>query len=188
MPRLTDRSVLHTGLQQAPMLWEQDGFALADGYDIDERRYHGLTLPTDEQRVQITDQTLVVRPDVAMAQRVAESAEAPEGEEQGADDASGGLVDDGGAPSGGAGVTPVVRPQKTRFFASKQLSSQRYAMDFKNVADEVLAHLTSVPGATVRITLEIEATAPDGFDESRARVVSENAATLKFEQSSFEEQ
>jgi hypothetical protein len=60
-------------------------------------------------------------------------------------------------------------------------------MDFKNVADEVLAHLTANPGATVRITLEIEATAPDGFEESRIRVVSENASTLKFEQSGFEE-
>jgi hypothetical protein len=61
-------------------------------------------------------------------------------------------------------------------------------MEFKNVADEVLAHLSSVPGATVKITLEIEATTPDGFDEAQARVVSENATTLKFEQSGFEEQ
>lgn len=35
--------------------------------------------------------------------------------------------------------------------------------------------------------LEIEATAPDGFDEARVRTVSENATTLKFEQSGFEE-
>ncbi len=56
------------------------------------------------------------------------------------------------------------------------------------MADEVLAHLASVPGAKVNITLEIEATAPDGFDESQVRVVSENATTLKFEQSGFEEE
>lgn len=37
------------------------------------------------------------------------------------------------------------------------------------------------------MTVEIEAIAPDGFDDAKARTVSENAATLKFEQSGFEE-
>ncbi len=66
--------------------------------------------------------------------------------------------------------------------------TERYAMDFKHAADEVLAHLVATPGAAVHIRLEIEAVSPDGFDESRVRTVSENAATLKFEQSGFEEQ
>ena len=38
---------------------------------------------------------------------------------------------------------------------------------------------------TVRI--EIEATDSGGFNESRVRTVSENAKTLKFDQSGFEE-
>ena len=43
------------------------------------------------------------------------------------------------------------------------------------------------PCAAVHITRGIEATAHEGFDESRVRTVSKNAAPLKFEQSGFEE-
>ncbi len=186
MPRLTDRSVLETGLLQAPMLWEQEGFALADGYDPDAKRYRGLVLPSDEQPIQITDQTLIVRPDLASTQRTAETAEAVEGDSATA--TAPGAPSKGRDPAPAGGSTEAPKPQRaTRFFGSKRLSSERYAMDFKNVAEEVLAHLVSTPGATVTVTLEIEATAADGFDESQIRVVSENAATLKFEQSGFEE-
>lgn len=185
MPRLTGRSVLYEGLQEAPMLWEKDGFALADGYDSDEERYRGLVLPTDAQRIQVTDQTLIVRPEVAVAQRAAEILPT-DGDGVGATETPGAP---GGATIAHGDETDVAAPpSKTRFFASKRLSSERYAMDFKNISDEVLAHLISVPGATVNITIEIEANAPQGFDESRVRTVSENAATLKFEQKGFEEQ
>jgi hypothetical protein len=60
-------------------------------------------------------------------------------------------------------------------------------MDFKQVADEIIAHLAATPGAQIKVTLEIEATAEDGFDEGQVRTVSENAATLKFDQGGFEE-
>lgn len=40
----------------------------------------------------------------------------------------------------------------------------------------------------VKVTIEIEATTAKGFDETRVRTVSENAKTLKFEQSGFEEE
>jgi hypothetical protein len=65
------------------------------------------------------------------------------------------------------------RSGKTRFFGSKRLQADRYASDFKKLADEVLGPL----GATV----------PDGFDDAKVRTIFENAATLKFEQSGFEE-
>ena len=167
------------------MLWEQEGFALADGYDPEAKRYRGLVLPTDEQQIQITDATLIVRPELATAQRAAETAEDGDPEATSGDAP---IAHPVGRPDASPEVPETEpRPQKTRFFASKQLSSERYAKDFKNVADEVLAHLTSIPGAKVKISLEIEAVAPDGFDESQIRVVSENAATLKFEQSGFED-
>ncbi len=37
------------------------------------------------------------------------------------------------------------------------------------------------------VTIEVEATAPDGFDDAKVRTVSENDATLRFEQSGFKE-
>jgi hypothetical protein len=78
-------------------------------------------------------------------------------------------------------------PGRTRFFGSKRLQTDRYASDFKKLTDEVLGPLGSTPGVTLNVTIEIEATAPDGFDDAKARTVSENAATLDFEQSGFED-
>jgi len=40
---------------------------------------------------------------------------------------------------------------------------------------------------TLKISVDIEAVAPDGFDEAKVRTISENAQTLKFETSEFKE-
>jgi hypothetical protein len=79
------------------------------------------------------------------------------------------------------------RRARTRFFGSKRLQADRYASDFKKLADEVLGPLGAAPGVMLNVTVEIEATTPDGFDDAKVRTVSENAATLKFEQSGFED-
>jgi hypothetical protein len=71
--------------------------------------------------------------------------------------------------------------------AASAFKADRYASDFKKLADEVLGPLGATPGVTLNIMIEIEATAHDGFDDAKVRTVSENATTLKFEQSGFEE-
>lgn len=185
MPRLRDRSVLDAGLLEQPMLWEQDGFALAEGYDEEAGRYRGLVLNPDEaSSIAITAETLIVRPDLAIAQQEAEGGGAGEVEPAGASTEAGPST----TPADGEGTGSTKGAGKTRFFGTKRLSGDRTARDFKEVSDEVIAHLADVPGAEVRITLEIEATSPEGFDESAIRVVSENAKTLKFEQSDFEDE
>jgi hypothetical protein len=186
MPRLKDRSVLDRGLLQFPLLWEQEGYALADGYDSGTRRYRGLVLPGDHVPVHVTDQTLVVKPEIGTAQRAAETKAAEESASGDSVDVAGVAPSDAGSSSAPVPEPTPSRPTKTRFFGTKQLSSDRYAMDFKNIADEILDHLIHAEGTTVKITLEIEASKPDGFDESQVRVVSENASTLKFDQRSFE--
>ena len=75
MPRLRDRSVLDAGLTGPQLLWEQEGFALADGYDEATEKYRALVLPTDGITAAVTDTTLIVRPERAMAQRAAEVPE-----------------------------------------------------------------------------------------------------------------
>ena len=67
------------------------------------------------------------------------------------------------------------------------MQADRHASDFKKLADEVLGPLGATPGVTLNVTIEIEATTTGGFDDAKVRRVSENAATLKFEQSGFEE-
>ena len=72
MPRLRDRAVLDAGLTGPQLLWEQEGFALADGYDETTGKYRALVLPTDDVTVAVTDATLIVRPERAKAQRATE--------------------------------------------------------------------------------------------------------------------
>ena len=178
MPRLRDRRVLDTGLTGPQLLWEQEGFALADGYDEATGKYRALVIPSDGINVAITDTTLVVQPGRATAQR---AADIPEGTPPSSgEDAVPGL---GPAPD----PTPAPTPGKTRYFGSKRLQPDRYASDFKKLADEVLGPLGATPGVTLNVTIEIEATAPAGFDDGKVRTVSENATTLKFEQTGFEE-
>ena len=54
------------------------------------------------------------------------------------------------------------------------------------IAQEVIQHLTSLVGADVEITLEIQATLPDGASEKLVRDVTENCRTLKFTDYGFE--
>ena len=191
MPRLVDSSVLREGLVNAPVLWQQDGYALAAGYDEEKDRYQGLVLPNESQwGGPVSEQDLIVRPDVAEAQREAEQVERT-GEGSGeqpvpGEGESGRGPDPDGDPVGPGPVEPPTPPAKTRYFGSKQLSPDRYASDFKQITDEILTHLAANPGTEVNVTLEIEAISPEGFEESKARTISENANTLKFDQSGFE--
>ena len=59
-------------------------------------------------------------------------------------------------------------------------------MDFKKLMDEVLQHLAVTPGVNLRVRVEIEADAPEGFTEFQVRTVSENSSALKFDQAGFE--
>ena len=54
-----------------------------------------------------------------------------------------------------------------------------------NIAEEILAQLRE-KGTQLVVKIEIEATDATGFEEGRVRTVSENARTLHFDQSGFE--
>jgi hypothetical protein len=174
--------VLEAGILDLPMIWQTDAFALAAGYDEAAGRYVGLWTPEDKESAPAaTDSLLLVRPDVAQKQRMAEPGPAPV---PGPDPEP--------SPQPGPGPSPSPSPKvdmvwPTRFYGVKTLNSDRIALEFKNVADEVLAHLRSGENTTVTVRIEIEATDSEGFNESRVRTVSENARTLKFDQSGFEE-
>ena len=56
------------------------------------------------------------------------------------------------------------------------------------MADEVIKHLAGVAGASVSISVDIEAVDPDGFTEDVRRTVTENAKTLRFDSAEFEKE
>jgi predicted AAA+ superfamily ATPase len=182
MPRLRNRRVLDEGIVDMPLIWQTDAFALANGYDESAGRYIGLWTPEDKGAAPAaTDSLLIVRPDIAAKQRNAELHAAhgkpsPTSEEEAAKH----FESDPEDPS------VLYRKFKTRFFGVKTLNSDKIAFDFKNIADEIIANLRD-DGTELVVKIEIEATKPTGFEESQVRTLSENAQTLKFDQSSFEE-
>ena len=69
----------------------------------------------------------------------------------------------------------------TRFYAQFELDSVR---GVKQLAD-ILEHVTARLGS-VRITVEVEADEPGGFDEAARRIVTENAHNLGAKAAEFD--
>lgn len=190
LARLRDRRVLDAGILAGldELDWEGVGFALATGLDGD--RFEGLVTPLSGHFGQITDHTLLVRPDLALAQRTAER-KVIDDESAGPDEMV--VVSPGGHTGGGSvaitlgKVTPPPGPKNTRFFGAARLDPEFYQKSFTKLAQEVIAHLASVEGAELELSIEITAHRADGFPEDKVRIVSENARVLKFDQFGFED-
>ena len=79
-------------------------------------------------------------------------------------------------------------PTRRRYFASVQLSPDSMGTEAGTIGEEVVAHLSGLEGADVRVTIEIQATRPKGFPEQVVRVVEANSDTLRFREYGFEEE
>ena len=103
LPRLAERSVLENGILAVfnQAIWDQDGFAVASGYDEPSGQYIGLRIPNEDMPPQLSDTTLLVRPDRAIAQRERERAE------QEAARAAAAAAAAAAAGTGTAGTVPV---------------------------------------------------------------------------------
>ncbi len=78
------------------------------------------------------------------------------------------------------------KPVYKRFYGSVAIDPLRINRDAGAIADEVVQHLSKLSGATVEITLEIQANIPDGVSDDVMRTLTENSRTLKFKNYSFE--
>ncbi len=211
LPRLSERAVLDKGILGVfdELTWDIEGFAVAGGYDDASGRYLGLAIPHQDTPPQITDSTLLVRPDRAIAQRELELAEReaagtavtgrrdPNGTDLGAagtSESSGGQSQAGvGGTRGlaGAGAVPedgpAQGPKNTRFYGIAQINPERYGRDFNRLQQEIIQHLAAPEGADLEISVEITARKKDGYPDDKVRIVTENARTLKFDTYGFED-
>jgi hypothetical protein len=96
----------------------------------------------------------------------------------------------GPGPRIGPGPTPPPLPpperKLRRFHGTVSLDPARVGRDASRIADEVIAHFAGQVGAEVTLTLEIEASLPDGASDQIVRAVTENSRTLKFTSHGFE--
>jgi hypothetical protein len=101
--------------------------------------------------------------------------------------AGGGSTGSGNAATAGAGSGSAASTKKTMFFGSVVLDPIKAKLQFSDVAEEVLMLFTQKPGVKVRISIEIEAESPSGFDDGIQRAVRENCDQLKFKNRAFED-
>ena len=191
MPRLRSREALIDAIDNQPLLWQSESFALADGYDDATDHYSGLWLPGDTGRAPVTDATLIVKPAPAEAQRAADLAAAAASSTLAPETHSPATAAVAAAGTTGSATTtapapaPAKKPAATRYVGSAPISAERYSADFAKIASEVLTNLAA-SGAKLTISLSIDAIHPDGFTEQQLRTIRENAATLKFTTNEFE--
>lgn len=189
LPRLRDEDVLIAAIQDGLRLltWQSETFAYSETWDEQKQQYKGLQAG-QSVRVLTDGKSLLVKPDIAAAQMEAEKKQAT----------TGGIERE---PGGTTTVTPdsvvhkvtsttpeiQITPVPRRFHGSVKLDPIRIGRDAARIGEEVVQHLSGLVGASVEVTLEIQARIPDGAPEKTVRDVTENCRTLKFESYGFEE-
>ena len=185
LPRLKNSTVLTDAIREglALLMWPQDSFAYADGFDETANRFRGLRCG---QWVNVSEDNLdgiLVRPEVALKQHKAETETVPPDSEHP-------KLPSPGAPGDQTSATgaPTTPSRPTRFHGAVSLDPTRVGRDAGRIADEVISHLVGLVGSSVKVTLEIEAQVPSGVPDNVVRTVTENSRTLKFSDQGFEKE
>lgn len=190
LDRLRNRRVLDDAVAAAldELEWLGGGFALATGYDETTGDFTGLALPNSADTfATVTDATLLVAPNLAVAQREREDArtDAGHGEHPGSVPTPG----PGPRPrTPGVSAPPVpTEPVRNMTYRARLTldASGDIAAQLRDAAQELLAHLKDADPDALDVTLEVEATRMDGFDERTVRTVTENGTTLGFADNRF---
>jgi len=184
LPRVVNKSVIIDAvINGARTTSPDDTFGVAVGYDEAKKRYLGLKLGSGSVG-SVDSTTLLVKPEVASKQIKAEEEE----KKKGAFPETGQQTPTGDTQQKGkTSIGKVKAPEKktTTFFASKILDESRLGRDAGKIAEEVLQHLSTLPGATVKVTLEIHVEVSAGISDDVVRTITENCNTLKFETHEF---
>lgn len=188
--RLTDYSVLIKALEAG--IKSGDYFAYADGQDSDGR-YQGLCFG-DIGYLHITQDGYLVKAEVARQQIDKDNAER-EVEKQRTQGGNGtpiggerdGISNDGVPTPGQSPDSPPIK-KNTHFFGSVKIDTNKLGSTAGTINTEVLQHLSSLSGAKVNITLDIQVSIPDGVPDDTARTIRENCKVLKFDNSEFSDE
>lgn len=194
LPRLRDKSVLVRAIEEVAMdiAWTQTGFALADDYDSATGEFKGLNVPLEDGPAVVTDDTYLVAPHVASAQRAREHAvrqsvqpvDPLDSPQPAPSEAS--VAATSTQPSTGSSV--VERARYEGRYEVDATAPEAIAGKLREVIEEVIRHVVAAPGAeNVSIVLEVSAENSEGFSEAVARTVRENSKVLGFDKSDFED-
>jgi len=173
MPKLRDRGVME-GAVRGGVASLDPKFGYADGFDAVSARYSSLRWGTPPPE-SMPAGALLVRSAEALAQVAAEQAAVVRRDggstERPADTPEGGGIEP---------EAPAAPGKPHRFFGVVELDPDRPVKAFDAVATAIIAQFQRTAGTKVKLTLEIEAEAPEGFDDADIGVVRDNARSLKF--------
>lgn len=167
------------------------GFALADGYDDANGKFSGLAVPLEDHDFgQVTDTTLLVRPDLAVAQRERNRTVVEAPSEMSENELTPCLEAGGG---GGHGSGRVVPP--THAMVHDASYSVRFTLDteedlpvaLKELAEEILVHLQAARPDVLEIPLDVHAERAKGCDPSTVRIVRGNVGQFGCIRNRFED-
>jgi hypothetical protein len=189
LPRLKNAEVFTQTVREG--ITHEDFFGYASGEK--NGKLEGLLFGASGA-VPLSDTALLIHPDAARAARdkALEKEQGATGGEGGWHGKSGTTGKSEPPPSssrpgkgkGVAGPKPEVRPR--RFHGTIDLDVSDPIGNFAKIVDDVIEHLTKY-GTDVALTLEIEARRGEGFETNTVRIVRENANSMKFKISDFEE-
>ena len=89
-----------------------------------------------------------------------------------------------GTPPAPQRPSEAEKTRNTRYFGVYRVDPERYSRDLTRLSQEILQQLAALDGVDLEVTVEVHARREEGFTDDKVRVVSENARTLRFEQSS----
>ena len=180
LPKLRDRVVLESSIRDAVAKFDAQ-FGYADGVDDVTGKYRKLIWAKNPPEL-VSPTAVLVREAEAKSQLSEEEAPGPT-----PGPGSPPAPEPPGAPGPVTGPTSPSKPR--RFYGSVEIDMVRPVKSFDAILNAVVMELQRTQGAKVKLTLEIQAEANDGFADSEVSVVRDNARQLKFkaESTGFEE-
>ncbi len=173
LPKLRDRVVLDGAIRDAVAKLDPQ-FGYADAVDAAAGRYRNLVWGRNPPEF-LAEGAVVVRAAEALEQLADDVPKPRSALPPGLDTPP---------PFRPGGDTPPALPAQhrkpRRFYGSVELDLVRPVKNVEAIVNAVVAELQRTRGATVTLTLEIAAEAPDGFDEGDVGVVRDNTKQLKF--------
>jgi predicted AAA+ superfamily ATPase len=178
LPRLKNQEVLIKAVQASVSGMIPGPFAYAERWDEKSDIYLGLAIERAANAAVVIDSdSVIVKPAVAEAHR---PAPVQPGSGGGTEVPGEKTPETGTQPTGGTPQPPPAERKPTRFTGSVMISSERPAREIHQIVEAIVEQLTTIPGSSVKLKLEIDAEVPSGLDRAKVRTLVENANTLGF--------
>ena len=175
-PRLKNKHVIENSVRVAIGGHAPRDFAYAERWNTEDERYEGIvTHQAPNFPVVIDSESVIVR--IEIAKKQIDENELPKVEPK--PDYNDGNDDDPDNPNGNRNPNIALELPK-HFSGTVMIDPFRSIKDFPNVVAEIVEKLTTSPGATVEMKLQIYATLPKGIDDTKKRILTENANALGF--------